>query len=248
MFYAIHESPFKFLTRGASLKCSFVVFVFVLFSLPILSQAPPSRAEIVWRNCHAPELTDGPEVDRIKSIEDRLGPIVGRAQGPSIYVAVVDSDVINSWTVNLNPRESLICIPVAMIRFIGESEGEMAFIFAHETGHALDSTCKSSEGRAEIAPPTLSGALSKLLGGSGRNPLAEQKTCEARADTIGFVIFTAAGYNPYDAAGAFGRLEMYLGDTSTGVLARLVALGNSHPMTPDRMAHMRVLLNQNMRR
>jgi hypothetical protein len=40
---------------------------------------------------------------------------------------------------------------------------------------------------------------------------------------------------------------MYLGDTSTGVLARLVAMGNDHPITPDRMKHMRMLLIQRAR-
>jgi predicted Zn-dependent protease len=79
--------------------------------------------------------------------------------------------------------------------------------------------------------------LDRLLGGSGRNPLAEQKACENRADEIGFDIFTAAGYNAFDAAGGFGRLEMLLGDT--GLLGRLAFLGSDHPMTPDRIRHMR---------
>jgi hypothetical protein len=35
---------------------------------------------------------------------------------------------------------------------------------------------------------------------------------------------------------------MYSGDTNTGVLARLNALGSDHPMTPDRISHMRALL------
>ncbi len=230
------------------MKYVFAVLAMSVFSLTTPAQSPPSRAEIVQYYCHAPEITAGPEVDRIKSIEARLGPVLARIQGPRILVAVVDSEVINAWNSNLNSRESLICMPVAMIRFMGESEGEMAFIFAHETGHAVDSTCKSNEGRAEITPPTLSGAIDKLLGGSGRNLLAEQRTCEERADAIGFAMFTAAGYNPFDAAGAFGRLEMYQGDTSTGILARFVALGNTHPITPDRIAHMRALLNQELLR
>jgi predicted Zn-dependent protease len=230
--------------RSAPLKCVFAAFVFVICSLPTFAQPSHSRAEVVQHYCRASEVTDGPEVDRIRSIEARLGPIIAHVPGPHIHVAVVDSAVINAWNVNLNPHESLICIPVAMVRFMGESEGEVAFIFAHETGHALDITCKSNEGRAEIAPPTLSGAISSLLGGSGRNLLAEQRTCETRADAIGFALFTTAGYNPFDAAGAFGRLEMYQGDTSTGAIARLVALGKTHPMTPDRIAHMRALLNE----
>jgi hypothetical protein len=96
-------------------------------------------------------------------------------------------------------------------------------------------------------PPTLSGELDRLLGRSGRNLLAEQRTCESRADTIGFAMFTDAGYNPFDAAEAFGRLEMYSGDVSSGIVARLAALGRAHPMTPDRIAHMRTLLIASLR-
>jgi predicted Zn-dependent protease len=75
-------------------------------------------------------------------------------------------------------------------------------------------------------------------------PVTEQQGCESRADTIGFRILRAAGYSPYDAAGALGRLEMYFGDTNTGVLARLSAMASDHPMTPDRLKHMRALLLQ----
>lgn len=215
-------------------------------SAPLFPQGGPSRAEVIEHYCHANEVSTGPEVDRMKAVELHLGPVLRRIQGPHVLVAVVDSNIINAWDNNLNPHTSLICIPTAMVRFMGDSEGEMAFILAHETGHALDGACKSSAGRATITPPTLSGEIDRLLGGSGRNLLAEQRTCESRADTIGFAMFTAAGYSPFDAAGAFGRLEMYLGDYSTGILARVIALGKSHPMTPDRIAHMRALLTQSL--
>jgi predicted Zn-dependent protease len=118
----------------------------------------------------------------------------------------------------------------------------LAFILSHEIGHAVDDVCKSSAGRVDVTPPTVTGKLNQLLGGSGRNPIAEQRTCESRADEIGFAIFTKAGYIPFDAAGAFGRIEMYLGDTSTGALARFAAIGSNHPITPDRIKHMRMLL------
>ena len=224
------------------MKPAFASVVICVASLPLLGQSPNTRAEIVQRICHAPEVTSGNEVERIKSIEQRLGPVLKEMPAPRIHVAIVESGVINAWNQNLNPRESLICIPVGLFRFMGDGEGEMAFIFAHETGHAIDTACKTSTGRAEVTPPTLSGALDRLLGGSGRNALAENRTCEARADAIGFALFTGAGYNPFDAAGAFGRLEMLSGDISTGAVARLLALGKTHPMTPDRIAHMRGLL------
>jgi predicted Zn-dependent protease len=144
--------------------------------------------------------------------------------------------------------DSLICVPVAMVHFMGDAEGELAFIISHEIGHTVDDVCKTQEGRVAIANSR--GSLGALFGGvmSGQQGAAaasktsQQRGCEARADEIGFRIFTASGQNPYDAAGAFGRLEMYMGDTSTGVLARLSALGSDHPMTPDRIKNMRTLL------
>jgi predicted Zn-dependent protease len=135
-----------------------------------------------------------------------------------------------------------------MVHFMGDAEGELAFIMSHEIGHTVDDQCKTQAGRAQIgqaAAPMRSFFGALLGGGNGAaaaTQLATQRSCEARADAVGFYIFTASGYNPFDAAGAFGRLEMYLGDTSTGVFARLAAMGSNHPMTPDRIRHMRALL------
>lgn len=181
------------------------------------------------------------------SIRERLAPVLARIQGHEIHLAVVNSNVINAWDNNLSPRVSLICIPVAFVRFMGESEGELAFFYAHEIGHALDDPCKSPTARAQMPAATMGGELDKLLG-AHREAIEEQRTCESRADGIGFHIFTDAGYNPFDAAGAFGRVEMLLGDTSTGVLGRLAAMGSNHPITPDRIRHMHALLLQQLQR
>jgi Zn-dependent protease with chaperone function len=227
------------------LLCSFVLF---FVTLPVNSQTKHTSGEVVDHYCHAPEVTSGPEFERMASIRQRLAPIVARVPGYEIHTAVVDSAVVNASTIPLGQHSALICISTAIVKFMGDGEGEMAFVYAHELGHALDDTCKSISGRAQIAPPTISGEVDRLLGGSGRNPLAEQRACENRADEIGFTIFTAAGYNPFDAAGGFGRLEMLYGDTSTGVLGRLAAMGSSHPMTPDRIRHMRGLLTAQLQR
>jgi predicted Zn-dependent protease len=230
------------------MKSLLAAFAFLFFSLPITSQSHHTRAETVEHFCHAPEVTNGPEFDRMVSIRQRLAPVLARVPGYQIHLAVVESNTINAWENDLAPHIALICVPTAFVRFMGDSEGEMAFFYAHEIGHALDDTCKSDSGRAQIAHPTLSGELDKLLGGSGRNVLVEQRTCESRADEIGFRIFTAAGYNPFDAAGGFGRIEMFLGDTSTGVFGRLAAFGSDHPITPDRIRHMRALLLHQLQR
>lgn len=167
------------------------------------------------------------------------------------YVALANSPVINAWATNFNLNISMICVPVAMVHFMGDAEGELAFILSHEIGHTLDDRCKTEEGRLAVANSrgSLGAVLGGLLGGqkgaAAASKISQQRGCEERADEIGFYVFTASGYNPYDAAGAFGRIEMYLGDTRTGIFARLNALGSDHPMTPDRIRHMRVLLINN---
>jgi predicted Zn-dependent protease len=108
-----------------------------------------------------------------------------------------------------------------MIRFMG-NEDEIAFIIAHELGHALDDGCK--------APPGI------------RHTAYEQVQCETRADEIGYQLLRRAGYSPYAAAGAFGRLEMYSGDTHTGIIGWFRQIASDHPITPRRIENMRKLL------
>jgi predicted Zn-dependent protease len=231
-----------------SMKPGFGIILLLLFSAHLTSQTRHTRSEAIEHFCHAPEVSSGPEYERMVSIRQHLAPVMEQVQGHQIDLAVVDSEVFNAWANFPTKRLTLICVPTAFGRLMGDGEGEMAFFYAHEIGHALDDTCKSDSGRAQIAHPTISGELDKLLGGSSRNAVLEQRTCEARADEIGFRVFTAAGYNPFDAAGAFGRIETLLGDTSTGVLSRLAVLGSDHPITPDRIRHMRVLLFQQTHR
>jgi predicted Zn-dependent protease len=209
----------------------------LLAPLSSLAQTALRPEQRVRKSCRASEITGGPEWEKLRRVQQRLESAVDHNRARHIYIALIDSREINAWDHNFGMTESLICIPISLVHFIGESEGELAFFMAHEMGHALDDTCKTANGRAQVA--SRSNPLSLLL----RRPrLNEQRSCEARADTIAFKLFTASGYNPYDAAAAFGRLEMYLGDTSTGVIARLGALGGDHPMTPDRIKHMRELL------
>ncbi len=199
------------------------------------------RARIIEQACHASELTSGVEFDRVAHVRQRFEPIVARDAKHKVSVVVVASDEINARNVPFNMRESVACIPSVMAHFMG-SEGELAFLVGHEIGHGFDDACKTDEGRAQMATrmSPLATILGALVGENG--PISEQQACESRADAIGFHLLTAARYSAYDAAGAFGRLEMYLGDTATGVVARLGAMGSDHPMTPDRIRHMRTLL------
>ena len=99
--------------------------------------------------------------------------------------------------------------------------GELAFVIGHETGHAVDQACKGP-----------------------KNGLSTQRACESRADAVGFDLLVKSGFNAFEAGAAFGKLEMYSGDIKTDVEAQLQVLGKDHPMTPDRVQHMRDILTQ----
>jgi predicted Zn-dependent protease len=77
-----------------------------------------------------------------------------------------------------------------------------------------------------------------------RHTRDQQVTCESRADEIGYKLIRKAGYSPYAAAGSFGRLEMYSGDTRTGIAGWFQQMSTDHPITPARVEKMRALLIQ----
>jgi len=219
----------------------FIVFMLITY-LPAFSQVALHRQESIEQICHAKEIASGPEREQLHQIITRIRPVVNRVKGHHIQTHLVDSKVINAWHVHVTQSESVICIPIAMSHFEGDAEAELAFTIAHEVGHALDNTCKSSTGRSKLIQPHLDGLLRELLGKDSRDVYAEQRACESRADELGFAIIVAAGYNPYAAAGSFGRWEMFRGDISTDAAARANEQTSMHPITPDRIRNLRKLL------
>jgi Zn-dependent protease with chaperone function len=210
-------------------------------SLEVKGQTLPDvgsarRARLVQQYCGAPEILSGPEAEARSRILNRFDPILIGIESKTgsekdVLVALVDSDEINAHTYKLSTNQSVICLPVGIARFMSDAEGEFAFIIGHEFGHAYDDQCKTQEGRIAAA-------------GGSRVPIVQKRACESRADSIGFEILVAAGYSPFDAAGAFGRLEMFNGDTTTGIAAKLRGMLSDHPITPERIEHLRQLLLQ----
>ncbi len=227
-------------TRSVDIPCIriLIVAIFLILSFSAAySQDYPSRA-VVRSRCKAPPLSSGPEFDQVAAISQRLDQ-----SSRHIYFVVANNPVVNAWEVELSQNESLVCIPVALIRFLDNNEGQLAFVLGHEIGHAVDESCKSLSERARIASRTKSGAVLTFLFGRTRGDEAvDQRVCESRADELGFSLMTRAGYDPRDAAAAFEKLSLYLGDTATGPIARLSAIGRTHPITPDRIRHMRKLV------
>ncbi len=156
-----------------------------------------------------------------------------------IVVVPIGSPEINAWDINGEDvlynrgqrptgREaehtSLICVPQGIIEFFLDAPEELEAIIAHEMGHAVDAQCFLNTRPKGLFPQQI------------------QQVCESRADVFALNTFLAQGKNPYAIAGAFGRLSMYLGDTSTGIFARVNNFANDHPLTPDRIRHLRSLL------
>lgn len=176
---------------------------------------------LAGKYCGAPWAPDSPQIARVRKIIPKLGPTVFRQYpGQKITYLTVTSPIVNAWTI-VGKTASLVCLPTAIVDLMS-SEGELAFIMGHETGHAVDDACK----------------------GHSKQDKAVQRTCESRADAVGFDLMIKSGFNAYDAGAAFGKLEMYSGDIDTGPSARLQALSKDHPMTPDRVQHMRAMLKQ----
>jgi predicted Zn-dependent protease len=236
---------------------SVVLFLVVLGHVSLsFAQARPIatlKPEVVERACHGPEIRTGGEQQELAHIEQRLRRVIKADGSHFFHVVLTRNATINAWEVPVDSTHHLVCVPVTMVHLMGDAEGELAFVVAHEIGHALDDLCRSTRGRLAVARSqgSLSALLGALLGGERgayeSSSLDQQKGCEERADAIGFLIFTRAGYNPFDAAGSFGRLEMLSGDTGTGLVSYLGALSSGHPMTPDRIKHMRALLVQQIK-
>jgi predicted Zn-dependent protease len=198
------------------------------------SAAPMARIDSFASN---PVATDNegnalPEGDTladpifVRSTERLLPVFKSSYPNVRVVIAVTSSSVINAFaapTFGTDPtngtRVALVCIPNEFIRFMGE-EDELAFMIAHELGHTVDEACRQ---RTQVTR-------------------TNQVICEQRADEIGYFLARQAGYSPYAAAGAFGRLEMYYGDTSTGLTGLFRQLGIDHPITPNRITNMRRLL------
>ena len=213
-------------------------------------------------------MLEGTEADRVQKIATALiGHLqLGGARPPVAAIATRDSQINAFARTNPHPNGGgIVCVPVGIVRFLSDSDAELAFVIAHEIGHTLDNACRaygdlpaSGSGGRSAGGGAILGALFGGGKGAANGAAAagrydqygpaptSQSNCEQRADNIGFRLFSAAGYNPFAASGFFGRLEMLTGTTSTGMLTHLTYSGN-HPMTPDRIANLRRALFEQLR-
>jgi hypothetical protein len=158
----------------------------------MLSTLPPGRAE--WPISHA---------DRISLVFQRVlnaarqiyssvnfDAAQGLAQGPvELDTPLELFNSANQPAFNANSSSSgVLKIPYSVSELISDSPSEIAFIVAHELGHQIQYRTRS------LVFPLI----------DGNNP-------ETDADIIGMALSMSAGFDPYAAAGAFGKLAMATG-------------------------------------
>ncbi|HVZ17869.1 MAG TPA: M48 family metalloprotease, partial [Terriglobales bacterium] len=167
-----------------------------------VTQQAVSKQQVIQQVCRGSEITSGPKYEMFQRAIAKLTPIVNQDTRHITYVALANNNEINAWARNFDMTHSLICVPEAMVEFMGDAEGELAFIIAHEVGHTIDDVCKTQAGRLAVANSR--GSLGALFGGivggskgaATASRISQQRGCEERADEIGFQIFTSAGYSP----------------------------------------------------
>ena len=217
------------------------LFVFVaamlMLSEYISAQELRPTASMVYKHCGALPITSGQDFERLQVVAKRVAG--GSESG--IPIVLIDSGVINAWTARMDGRRSVVCIPLALVEWQQGADGELAFIVGHEIGHALDNSCRTIEGRRRLARKSHSlGAL--LFGSSNGDEAGDLRKCELRADGLGLERLTRAGYDPQDAVNAFERLRALRRDKRKGVLGRMAAIGSDHPITSDRIHHLKRLI------
>lgn len=86
---------------------------------------------------------------------------------------------------------------MSLVEMTGDSDGELAFLMAHEIGHVIQ--CKTTG--CKVPVDTRMGA-----------------DYESDADEFGMMLSTSAGYDSYSGAAAYAKLQMGNGQASMGMM------------------------------
>jgi predicted Zn-dependent protease len=220
------------------------IALYCVFWIALGAQAfSQDLSTLVLRHCGAPQVTTGAEVERLHAVSKK---VVGAAESTRVKIVLIDSMQINAWTARVDVSRTLICIPITLVQWQQGAEGELAFVVGHEIGHTTDESCSTSAARSQMAQKSHSvGAL--LFGPSSGNERGDQRKCELRADAIGLDLMVRAGYGPEGAVAAFERLRAWHRDHRKGLFGRMVALGDDHPITSDRIRQLKRLIAEQPR-
>ena len=172
--------------------------------------------------------------------------LAAKTQRPSLpyRFTVLDSPVVNAFAV---PGGSVYV--TRGILAMMSSEAELAAVLGHELGHVAARHSMSQMSKQQVAQIGLAvgSAISRKfaqyagLAGAGLQVLflKYSRDDENQSDGLGVDYARAAGYDPADMAVTFTALQK-MGDLSGG--STLPGFLSTHPLTPDRIAHVRSLL------
>jgi predicted Zn-dependent protease len=168
----------------------------------------------------------------------------GQRPGLPWRFTVLDSPVINAFAV----PGGAVYVTRGILALMS-SEAELAAVLGHEIGHVNARHSMSQMSKQQVAQLGLAvgSVVSKEfaryagLAGTGLQVLflKYSRDNENQADGLGVDYARAAGFDPADMAVTFKALEK-MGDLSGG--RSMPGFLSTHPLTPDRIAHVQSLL------
>lgn len=178
----------------------------------------------------------------VQTLGARLGQVADRKTIRYNY-NIVNMDEENAFAAGAG----YTFVTMGMLK-MSDTEDEVAVVMAHETGHNSDKhIIKAVKDQLAVTglflglasqmsndQAYLFGALAQL------RSLHYGRQDENRADQLGVLYASRAGYNPYYMLTSFEKLE---GAHPTGRMSKLDVALSSHPRTPDRMRKIQGYIN-----
>jgi len=184
--------------------------------------------------------------EALRAYVGKLGQaLAAQGQRPGLpwRFTVLDSPVVNAFAV---PGGSVYV--TRGILALMSSEAELAAVLGHEIGHVNARHSMSQMSKQQVAQiglvvgSVVSKTFAKYAGLAGAGLqvlfLKYSRDNESQSDALGVGYARAAGYDPADMAVTFAALQK-MGDLSGG--SSLPGFLSTHPLTPDRIAHVQSL-------
>jgi predicted Zn-dependent protease len=183
----------------------------------------------------------------LQAYVSKLGlALAAKTQRPGLpwRFTVLDSPVINAFAV----PGGAVYVTRGILALMS-SEAELAAVLGHEIGHVNARHSMSQMSKQQVAQiglavgTVVSKQFAKYAGLAGTGLqvlfLKYSRDNENQSDGLGVDYARAAGYDPADMAVTFTALQR-MGDLSGG--SSLPGFLSTHPLTPDRIAHVKALL------
>lgn len=193
-----------------------------------------------------PVIDDSIINDRVGTIVDRLGPIVG-GEGFSWQFRVIANPTPNAFAL---PNGAVYVHEGLLDGLPGDgplTDDELAFVLAHEMMHVVLNHGSRESGvstsvqrvinRSGLVRSQAAQLVARLLRGSVEASYSRE--LETEADREALICVAQAGYAPEAALTLFDRMQQY--QQSNGVTLRLF---HTHPKATDRYANVRSWLER----